>query len=204
MNKLYAPAIATAVEALLNGYLRSAADSAARLEALAGKTIAVTAEGLDITLYFLPGRGGVRVRDQHPQQQPADVQIRATPWRLVRLAQGDRQAGGVAIRGDGQTAADFQALLQAVDIDWEEQLSHFIGDVATHRLGKGVRATRAWANTTLDTLLQNIQEYLQHERCDLPPRHALERFLDEVDRLRADTDRLAARIERLRRTLDAR
>jgi len=35
----------------------------------------------------------------------------------------------------------------------------------------------------------------------LPPRHAVERFMNEVDQAREGADRLTARIERLRRRM---
>ncbi len=44
-----------------------------------------------------------------------------------------------------------------------------------------------------------MSEYLQYEHYDLPARYAMESFLDAVDMLQADTERLAARVERLER-----
>ena len=45
---------------------------------------------------------------------------------------------------------------------------------------------------------ENIREYLQEESRDLPSRYEMDRFADEVDVLRDDVDRLAARLKRLR------
>jgi ubiquinone biosynthesis protein UbiJ len=48
---------------------------------------------------------------------------------------------------------------------------------------------------------QDFTEYLQEEGRLLPSRYELESFLTEVDRLRDDGERLAARVNRLRRHL---
>ena len=47
----------------------------------------------------------------------------------------------------------------------------------------------------------NVREYLQEESRDVPSRYEVERFADEVGRLRDDVDRLEARIN-LRRSKD--
>jgi ubiquinone biosynthesis protein UbiJ len=47
--------------------------------------------------------------------------------------------------------------------------------------------------------VRNVAEYLGHERRDLIPRAEAEQFLQGVDSLREDVDRLAARIDLLTR-----
>jgi ubiquinone biosynthesis protein UbiJ len=46
--------------------------------------------------------------------------------------------------------------------------------------------------------VENLAEYLGHERHDLVPRNEGEQFLKGVDALREDVDRLDARIALLR------
>ena len=50
-------------------------------------------------------------------------------------------------------------------------------------------------------MLHDGSEYLQQEALLLPARPALEQFLREVDILREDADRLAARVARLRQRM---
>ena len=49
------------------------------------------------------------------------------------------------------------------------------------------------------TTVRNVAEYLGHERQDLVPRSEAEQFLQGVDTLREDVDRLAARVDLLTR-----
>ena len=46
-------------------------------------------------------------------------------------------------------------------------------------------------------MTDNIREYLQEESRDLPSRYEVDRFTADVDALRDDVDRLAARVGRL-------
>lgn len=195
------------LESALNAYLRLDPDGPPRATALAGKAIGVElvftpagAAGPQLRFYLLPGAEGVQVVDYYPG--PPHALIRGTPLALAgqfRGGLGDGMASGVEIQGDAQVAKALQQLLRGVDIDWEEQLSRLVGDVAAHQIGNAVRQLRAWSRQAFATLLQNASEYLQQESRDLPPSGALHAFLDAVDGLRNDVERLEARVVRLRR-----
>lgn len=191
--------IAASLETVLNPVLRLDPDTRSRLAALEGKVIAIEPEGLGLTLYLLPGVQGVRVLDQYAGEPT--VHIRGAPLALARQWRGRGSSNGVTIEGDAAVGRELQTALAQLDIDGEEQLSRLLGDAAAHQLGRFWRGFQAWGRQTGDLLGRNSGEYLQHELGILPPRPAVEQFLSAVDTLREDTDRLAARIERLRRGL---
>ena len=192
--------IAAGLETALNLGLRLDPGLPSRLAALEGKVIAIEPEGLGLTLYLFPGVSGVRVLDQY-DGEPA-VRIRGTPLALSRQWRGRGTSGGdITIEGDAAVGREFQTALARLDIDWEEQLSRLLGDAAAHQVGRFWREFRAWGRNAGDSLRRAGGEYLQRELRVLPPRPAVEQFLSDVDALREDADRLAARIERLRRWL---
>jgi ubiquinone biosynthesis protein UbiJ len=131
--------------------------------------------------------------------------VLATPIALGRLARGAKAVNGeIDIQGDMELGRAFQGLLRSIDVDWEEQLSRITGDVVAHQFGRSLRRSLAWGQKAADTLVMNISEYLQQESRDLPPRPVVEQFMGAVDTLRADTDRLEARIGRLQRGRNSR
>jgi ubiquinone biosynthesis protein UbiJ len=136
-----------------------------------------------------------------------DAVISGAPWSLARVAYGgDRGAlfaGEVEIRGDVTVGQRFEAILRGIDIDWEEQLSRLVGDVAAHQVGKLVRDTMAWGAKSAETLGRDVSEYLQEESRHLPQRDEVDAFLTAVDDLRNDVERLGARIRRLREWTEA-
>jgi ubiquinone biosynthesis protein UbiJ len=107
--------------------------------------------------------------------------------------------GTVEIRGDVEIAEKFQELLRLLTPDLEEELALLVGDVPAHRAGQLVRGTLRWSRSALDALWRDIGEYASHERRDLVSRPEGEAFLRDVDALREDVDRLAARLELLER-----
>ena len=99
------------------------------------------------------------------------------------------------LRGGQQHA--FQAVLNAMDIDWEENLSTLTGDVIAHQLGNMAKRTGQAIRYSRDTLEKDIGEYLQEELRMLPTRIETENFSAAVTRISIDADRLNARIKRL-------
>ncbi|MBS1214883.1 MAG: sterol-binding protein [Proteobacteria bacterium] len=133
--------------------------------------------------------------------------LAGTPWAFARmgLSESPEQSlfgGEVRIEGDADTARRFRTLLEAVHIDWEGQLANVLGDGVAEWVFGALRAGRRWGDETLETFGLNVAEYLQEESRDLPAVAEADEFLRNVDTLRADCDRLEARIERLVATVE--
>jgi ubiquinone biosynthesis protein UbiJ len=109
----------------------------------------------------------------------------------------------VEISGDAELGQQFSEILEALDIDWEEHLSHFTGDLVAHKLGNVVRGALSWGRQTVDTLGQDVAEYLQEESETVPNQDEAEGFMSQVDVLRTDVDRMEARVKRLENNLAA-
>ncbi len=191
--------LSAALESAFDLYLRQDPDALQRCAALQDKVIAVNLADTDFTLYFLPDTEGIKVLT-HYEGEP-DTLLRGTPAGFARLAVEAREDalfhGAVEISGDTEIGQQFQDLLTGVDWDWEEQLSKITGDMVAHQVGELARRGQKWLGETSETLQQDVTEYLQEEAQLLPTHVEIKAFLDDVDQLRADTDRLSARVERL-------
>jgi ubiquinone biosynthesis protein UbiJ len=199
-------AITAAVEAAVNRYLDLDPLSRGRLQDLEGRVIAVELADTALELYFLPGAGGMQILEHYEGQ--ADTRLRSNVFGLAELTLGrDREralfSGDVMIEGDMELGQRFQELLAGVRIDWEEHLSHLVGDVAAHQMGNLARGARDYAHHATETLASDLSEYLQEEARLLPARIEIENFMNDVDGLRLDTDRLEARIRRLQARVGA-
>jgi ubiquinone biosynthesis protein UbiJ len=134
---------------------------------------------------------------------PPDATITGGPLSLLALSgsapEAVLQRGDVRIDGDAELAQKFRELTLLLRPDLEEELSLVLGDVPAHQLGRFARAAFGWTRKAAATTVRNVGEYLGHERRDLVPRSEAEQFLQGVDTLREDVDRLAARIDLLTR-----
>ena len=137
------------------------------------------------------------------EDDAADATVSGGPLSLLALggtaAQAVLQRGAVIVTGDTEIAGKFRELLSLLRPDPEEELSLVIGDVAAHRLGRVALRAGSWGRRAARVTLENLAEYLGHERRDLVPRNEGEQFLRGVEALREDADRLQARLEWLER-----
>ena len=168
---------------------------------LDGKTVAIRVRDTALAMYFVFDQDIVTLATEFDADP--DVVITGSLVTLARMAGG---AGAQAIRdgdidltGDAATAQRFQTLLYHAKPDVEEELSRVIGDVAAHQLAEFARGVGNWARSARSTMGDNIREYLQEERRDLPTRYEVEQFSQRVGKLRDDVERIAARLKRLER-----
>jgi len=190
-----------ALAAAINGWLGLDPATRARLSALDGRIIALHLRIPEITVMLRVADGRIdMVRD--PDLQP-DTVLHGTPLGMARLGLGSDTAGTlfsgeVEITGDIETGQAFRAILDGMDIDWEEQVSRVTGDVVAHQLGNLARKAGAWLRHGGQTLEQDIGEYLQEESRVLPSRIEIENFIADVGMTAMAVERLEARLQRLR------
>ncbi|ADJ29022.1 ubiquinone biosynthesis accessory factor UbiJ [Nitrosococcus watsonii] len=202
---MYLPSILLApIEALVNASLRLDPDTLAQVAAISGQCIAVELRGLDLKVFIEPTASGILLATS--SDSPPVATLSGTPLNLLRMAIAPSDSsplltGEVQIHGDIELGRKLRTLLQRLDLDLEELLSHYTGNLLAHQIGNGMRGFKAWSRKAASTLGQNLAEYLREEIQLLPDHAKVATFLDEIDRLRADSGRLEARIQRLQRLL---
>lgn len=194
------PLLISAFETALNKYLSLDEDIALFLDPLASKVIAVTVLPFEETLYLCPTSHSIQILDTY--EGTIDTTIKGTLPALGLMGLSSTPArsffkGEVMIEGDLTIGHRFQKLFAQLDIDLEEQLSHFTGDVIAHKIGHFFRRANQWHQDNLGSLQLNISEFLQDETQDLPPAPEVNLLMHDIDQLKEDFDRLEARIKRL-------
>ncbi len=186
------------LERAINAVIALDPDTERRLSRLEGRVIAIELRGIGLSLFAAPGREGLRLMG-HFEGDP-DTTLRGSPLALLRMGAGGTRglfAGDVVIEGNVEVGQRFKHILDALEIDWEEHLSRLTGDIIAHQIGNALRGLASWGRTASETLARDSGEYLQEELQVLPGRGEVDHFMDQVDTVRADVDRLEARIRQL-------
>ncbi len=195
----------TALEKTINQCLRLDPETLTSVTELEGKVIALNVEGPGIEIFLVPTADGLRV--QSVFEGEPDVRIRGGIFSLARMGMSENPASvfgdGVEMEGDTHLGRKVQRILDSLDVDWEEQLSRLTGDVVAHQVGNVVRGLADWGRNALGTAGLDVAEFFQEESRDLVVKEELDAFLDQVDVVRGDVDRLAARIALLDKSLKA-
>ena len=194
-----------ALAAAINGWLGLDPAARSRLSVIDGRIIALHLQVLEQTVMLRVN--GDRINVVHAPDLQPDTVLHGTPLGMLQLGLGSDTAGTlfsgeVEITGDVETGQAFKAILDEMDIDWEEQLSRVTGDVLAHQLGNLARRAGDWLHHGRTTLQQDVGEYLQEESRVLPSRIEIENFIADVSSTAMAVERLEARLQRLQRNGD--
>ena len=186
--------LAIALQTAFNRYIKLDPESATRLAPLLGKVVCVHIDGVNVEIWFLFHETRVEVVEEFGA--PADVVIAGGPFSLLAQSAGKRSVfdGDVKITGDIETAQRFSRLLNEIDVDWEEHLSHLTGDALAHQIGRFSRGVRQWVTHRSDSVRSDTADYLRDETDNLPHDWELEEFVEQVDDLRDRVESLEARL----------
>jgi len=184
-------------ETAFNQYLSLDPEALPKFEAMEGKIIAVDIQGINQSLYLFPSADGMMVMSDFDGE--ADTRLAGSPVALAKLSLLKNTApvlfsGEVVISGDTRLGRQFKKILSQVDIDWEEILSQYTGDMVAHKAGNMVREFSGWFSRGKQSMYMDAGDYLTEESLMSPSKAEINRFIADVDKLRQGVDRLQARI----------
>jgi len=193
-------ALLASAEHALNRLLRLDGTAQPRLARLGGRVIAVRCTAPELALHILPNADGLRLASHW--QGEADCTLHAPAASLLRLAASRQKTAilhspEVRLEGDSASLLALAEILEDLELDWEYELSRWLGPVATQLFAGSLQHATRWSGQSLASLRQNLADYLGEESSTLVGRHEAEARFAEVDDLRLALDRLEARLARL-------
>ena len=194
-----------AFETSINLVLKKDPETLKKFASLQGKVIAFDFTDLDFTLYLFPHTEGVQV--QYLYERQADTTLQGSPLAFINMSLGDSTesffSGDVRIKGDIELGQHFKRIFDQLDLDWEEWLSQYSGDLVAFKAGSLIRNLNSWGKETLNILKLDASEYIKDEGQLSPHPDEIEDFATNISQLRDHTARLEARILRLQKQLQA-
>lgn len=184
----------------INRYIDLDKERAAGLAQIDGKTIGIFVREFDARINLCVDN--LSLQELADPDNELDVEIVVSLKALPDLLLGADQdqlikRGDIEIKGDAHIASVFQNTLRAIEIDWEELLSKYTGDSIAYQIGLGVKGMHAFGHRLRGNMRQDLRDYLQDEVQVSATQDEVSQFVQEVDSVRAQADRLEARINRL-------
>ena len=205
------PLAGRTLEAALNRALALDEDTRAALRPLDGRRVAVrlaSPVGEQAPLALQVKVDGERLVVGPVEEGEADLSVRSTLGgllsqlpALIGIASRNDDAppvGRMRIEGDAELARRLQKLAAGFDPDWQRPFASVFGDVLGVQVANAFAGALRQARAAAGDGAETMAEYLTEESRDVVPRAELDAFHDDVDALRDDAERLAARIARLR------
>lgn len=196
---MLAELIAPTIEAVVNKVVKLDPDSHQQLKKLDQKVIAFDFVDIQQKMYFTIDDCYIVVKTETDSEPSAELS--GNLLSFFNLAITDDKdpifKGEVRFSGEISTAQNFQHFFSQLDIDWEEHLSQYIGDIASHHAVTTGRAIKGWLEATFDTATQNFSEYVRFESRAVPASIELENLYDDIADIKADVERFELKVNRL-------
>ncbi len=185
------------IELALNAALAQDPETKAKLDPFESRCIAINIKDFNQTISM-----SVKQRQLYlstTAENTVDLTITGNALTLAKLGSNPESlfSAEIDINGDVQFAKQLRDLLDGFDFDWEAQLAKITGDTLAYPLAYGIKKVASWAKDNHQSMQQNIAEYLREESRLLPDKSEIKAYIQDIDTLRADFDRLEARINRL-------
>ena len=190
-------AATSTLEKLINKALQYDPSTRLRLEALDGQSLAIEFTELKLELCVFFDEDGLMISNQSIEPT---TQLRGTLPGFIQLARSNRvnlAESRVEAWGDTELLAEVKAIADDLEIDWEEAINQWLGDVTGHQFANGIRKQLDWLKGRGETGRRLLSEFLTEEFRASPSDSEVRQFNDNVDELRLATDRLQARFQRL-------
>ena len=195
------PLAGRTLEAALNRALALDPETRDALAPIDGRRVALTVEAPPLALQ-------VRVEGQRllvgpvETDQPADLGVRATLGGLISQLPMFRRddappVGRMRLEGDADLARRLQRLAERFDPDWQQPFARVFGDVLGVQIANAFAGALKQARVAGRNLAESAAEFVTEESRDVVARAELNAFHDDVDVLRDDVERMAARVARL-------
>lgn len=96
----------------------------------------------------------------------------------------------VEMSGNDTLGQQFVDALESIEIDWEEHLSHYTGDLVAFKIGHAVRSFGQTRSQSQSQVMDTFKEYLQFEINVLPTASQVQNFNEQVAQLEQTTAEL--------------
>lgn len=195
-----------ALQKAMNTALALDPNTLPQIQALRGKVIEMVIKPLDVRFFIRFGEADIELLADY--SEPPNTTIHSSPLGLIRLSllPSSRVRSlfndQITMSGDVELGHAVKKLFDSIDIDWEGHLAHFTGDVVAHQVGRFVRRGAEFKTSLKTSLNHNISDYLQEEIKLAAPSEAVQDFLNDVDTLKLDVERLEAWLNLHRSTAD--
>jgi ubiquinone biosynthesis protein UbiJ len=207
MDPVLQTAFAKSLEFVLAQALDYDPGSRSALAALADKTLAIviTQPAFNLQLTFSAASVQVSARSGSAADCTLSGSLPAVLGLLWRESHS-LAGSGVSVIGDVGLLQKLQQVLTNAELDWEQamidRLAHLTGatnaSLLVHPVAQLLRGGNQWFKSQAQKAPDWLRDYLAEELGVLPSAQELEVFYQDVDELRARTERLEAQLRKLR------
>lgn len=182
------------LQTLINHYIALDKEIEQKLKPLGGKILEVHVKKTPFHYGFLFTKNNIEIIAADKITADASISGDLVTFLRVFKSSSLSDMSKLTMTGDQAFSENAYHVLHDLDIDWEEVLSHYTGDVIAHKIGQCVQGLQKWFHRGTDSFKLSLTEYLQEELRYFPSAAEMNDFMDEVDELKHSLERLTMRL----------
>lgn len=163
-------------------------------EVLDGKVIELVITPFTQPLFCLINQKQIAMQRELNGAADATLKSDISEWMALPLSHNLKAE---ITAGDETIGNEFIQALNHLEIDWEEHLSHYTGDLVAFKVGHGIRSFLEGKQNAKQQVGNTVREYLQFEINTLPTRNQVEHFVKDVNQTASEIETMAKRIDAL-------
>jgi ubiquinone biosynthesis protein UbiJ len=167
---------------------------------LNGTIVCVSLKELNIPLFFVISEQKIDILNKYEGQPDCTIRVSVSALnqlqdshQLTRLIKSDQ----LEVEGDIQLVQQFAKLLTEMDIDWEEHLSHKVGDVIAHKLCYHSKHFFEGVLKSAKKMERQTALYVTEEAKLAPSKLEVAYFCEQVESLEAQLKTLQLKIDNI-------
>lgn len=181
------------LEKTINRFIELDPETLQRLSPYRGYVFKIMLPDWKFCLYFHIQERGLQLSNYYDGSVNTTISSSFTALLKQTMSNQPQVNKEIKIEGDIEFAQNMLGALKNFQIDYEEYLSHFTGDIIAHQMGRAARHFVKTQKKVTHTLIEDFCDYLQEEGRYLPSREEVNDFIEDVYILRNDVERLQAR-----------
>jgi len=189
------------LELASNKTLEHDPETVERLKRLQGKTMTLNIKSIGQSISVTPFPEGLEFSHDAPDQ--VDVTLSATLGAMIKISRdgmdnAELEPGELEIAGDPIVGQRFAAVISQLNINWEALLAEQIGESPAKVVTYAAGQAKEFADESRNKFKEFISALIKEDMQLVADKQEVEDYLDSVDTIRADVDRLSARLERIK------
>ncbi len=191
----------TILETVINRALQADTDALAKIGALENQVIEVCCDDWRMHFYITPTSRGLHFHSNYSGQVNTTIRGTLNNFLHIFISGGNTKAlfhYPIDIEGNTHTIEVLRDAFKNLTIDFEEKLSHYLGDGVAHKLCFHLKNTKDVIKDSGKKMLSQTKEYLHYESKNGISKKQADQFYADIAKLRDDVDRAEARMNQLK------
>ena len=188
------------LEIIINRALKCDPDALAKIASLKNQVIKVNCEDWNMIFYIMPDSQGLQFHKKYSGEVNTTIVGTLHHFLNIFVKGADTKTlfqYPIEIKDNTHNVEVLRDAFKNMDIDWEERLSHHLGDTIAHKICFHFKKAKKTLDKSTGNLVNQTKEFIHFEARNLVSNKQAEQFYADIAVLRDDVERMEARIKKL-------